>query len=125
MTDDRRRMVTNGEAWKRTGMSSLVTAILTAGSLIGYWQVNPPRDDPFKGAEANAMRLELEAKMDMRERRILNRIVTIEGRDEQIALAQVEIWRALRELPPPRWQRRVENLEVWVLKKDPAYELPP
>jgi hypothetical protein len=53
----------NGEHWRQTGTTSIVTAIATVASVIGYMHYNPPREDPFTGSEANALRVELERKI--------------------------------------------------------------
>lgn len=100
------KMITNGEGWKRSGLSSLVTALLTAGSLISYWQVNPPRPDPFTGHEANELRRELDQKII------------------QLSAGQQDLWRVVQTLPPERWQRRIEEIELWIVRQDNSYHPP-
>ena len=105
-------------------MSSVVTAVMTAGAMIGYWQVNPPRDDPYRGAQANELRLELERKIFEAERRLASRMVVIERTDQTIQETQQEMWNVIQSLPPERWQRRIEAIEVWIIKKDQDYTPP-
>ena len=120
-----RKMVTNGDAWRRTGISSLLTALITSSGLIGYWQINPPRPDPFTGEEATELRLELETKLEKQRRDLIGRMINIETDDQYLLQQQQEIWKALALLPPERWQRRIEALEDWALQSgDPNYEKP-
>lgn len=58
-----KKLLMNGEHWRQSGLSAVLTAAITAGTLIGYLQINPPRDDPFRGVEATELRRELEAKI--------------------------------------------------------------
>jgi len=51
----------NGEHWRQSSLSAVVTAAITAGTLIGYMQINPPREDPFRGVDGEALRLEIKA----------------------------------------------------------------
>lgn len=105
-------------------MSSIVTAAITAGALIGYWQVDPPRDDPFKGVQATELRRELERKITESEARQNSRMMNIERTDETIQQTQREMWLILNDLPPDRWRRRIEALEIWIIKQDNSYEVP-
>ena len=118
-------MVTNGDAWRRTGLGSFLAAILTSGSLIGYWQISPPRPDPFTGQEATELRREIEVKQETIRRELIGRMINIEEDDKYLNRQQQELWKALEKLPPPRWQRRIEALEDWALQSgDPNYEKP-
>lgn len=118
-------MVTNGEAWKRTGLSSFLTAAITAGGMIGYWQVNPPRPDPYTGMQATELRLEMEAKQEAIDRKHSMRMAGIEADIESLRKSQTDLWQVLAKLPPERWQRRIEALEDWALKSgDPNYDKP-
>ena len=105
-------------------MSSLITAALTVGAMMGYWQVNPPRDDPFRGTQANELRLELERKIAETERRLVQRMMIIERTDENIAATQREMWSIIQTLPPDRWRRRIEGIEIWIIKQDETYDVP-
>lgn len=119
------RMVTNGDAWRRTVIPSLLTAVITSSGLIGYWQINPPRPDPFTGEEATELRLEIEAKLERQRRELIGRMINMETDDQYLAKQQQEMWQALAKLPPERWQRRIEALEDWALKSgDPNYQKP-
>ena len=119
------KMVTNGEAWRRTGVSSLLTAIITSGGLIGYWQINPPRPDPFTGEEATELRREIETKQESIRREQIGRMISMRDDIQHLREDQSEIWKALAKLPPERWQRRIEALEDWALKSgDPNYKKP-
>ena len=122
------RMLTNGEAWKRMGMSSMVTAALTVGAMMGYWQVNPPRDDPYRGSQASAdqkeLRLELERKISEVERRMVQRMAVMDRRAENILTTQREMWTVIQTLPPDRWRRRIEGIEIWIIKQDDTYDVP-
>ena len=119
------KMVTNGDAWRRAGLGSFLTALITSGSLIGYWQVNPPRPDPFTGKEATELRREIETKLEKQRRELISRMINIETEDQYILQQQQELWKALALLPPERWQRRIEALETWALKSgDTNYRKP-
>ena len=106
-------MLTNGEAWRRTGMSSVITAMMTAG------------------AQANELRLELERKIQESERRLEQRMMTIERTDETIQQTQREMWNVISNLPPDEFEEDFENLrerirriEIWIIKKDDSYDVP-
>ena len=112
-------------------MSSLITAVMTAGAMIGYWQVNPPRDDPYRGIQATELRRELERKIADAERRMVQRMMIIERTDQTIQTTQQEIWNVIRDLPPDTFENEVEGLanrirsiEVWIIKKDQEYTPP-
>lgn len=107
------KTITNGEAWQRTAIGSLVSAAVTLGGVLGYFQVSPPRPDPFTGAEAESLRREI--KMDIQ--RLEDRAFTLE---DNIG----DVWSALSILPPDRWRRRIEALEIEAIKKNPNYDVP-
>ena len=105
-------------------MSSVITAAITAGAMIGYWQVNPPRPNPFTSVDATELRRELEQKIAESERRMIQRMVIIERTDRTIQESQLEMWNIIQTLPPDRWRRRIEALEIWIIKKDGSYDVP-
>ena len=116
--------VTNGQAWQRTAMGSLVSAVATLGGVIGYLQINPPRPDPFTGAQAESLRREIKMDIQRYQAEIETEILRLENRqfgsEENIG----DIWRAMSVLPPDRWRRRIEALEIEAIKKNPDYDVP-
>ncbi len=105
-------------------MSSVITAAITAGAMIGYWQVNPPRPNPFTSIDANTLRLEMERKIAESERRMVQRMTVIERNDENMAITQRQMWQVINSLPPDRWRRRIEGMEIWIIKQDETYDVP-
>lgn len=119
-------MVTNGQAWRRSGLMGGGTAIATATLVISWFQINPPRPDPFTGAQANALRVELErkfeGKLDRHEDQMIARIQTIEETLRRIGSGQTNLYRIVGDLPPDEFEDRVDKIELWIVKKDPNFE---
>lgn len=119
-------MVTNGQAWRRSGLMGGGTAIATATLVISWFQLNPPRPDPFTGAEANALRVELEQKFEKKLARhedlILDRIRIVEDTQRRINSGQTNLYRIVGDLPPDEFEDRVDKIELWIVKKDPNFE---
>lgn len=114
MPDPKRPMGLNGEHWRQTTIGSVVTAVITAGTMIGYFQVNPPRQDPFTGTEANALRIELASDTRREINRLNSALEKFASRLDYI----------VERLPPSSLDDRVQNLEDYHLKADPNFKRP-
>lgn len=129
MPDTKRRMGINGEHWRQTTIGSLATAIVTIAGMVGYFQVNPVRDDPFTGRQANELRRELEGKLADQKKSCEQRLAVIERRDEQLGAALNEVWRTIEALPPDTFENRVDELaervralEIYTVKHDTGFK---
>ncbi len=89
-----RRMVSNGDAWKRALVIGLIGLLSGSGGAITLGQVGVLRPDPFTGAQGNVLRLELERKIEEAESRADRRIDEIEKR-----LRELEIRSARQHYP--------------------------
>ena len=105
------KTITNGEGWRRTGFGSVISAAIALGSLLGYQQIYPPRPDPFTATMAVNLEQRLNRELEIFDQRIdKNEILLDRHRDFQH--------------PPPAWVARIEELELWVGRKDPDYRVP-
>lgn len=111
------KSLTNGEAWRRTIIGSATSAAVALGSVFGYLEFQPQRTDPFTGSEADALRREIKADREKSERRLETRLEASEA-------ALSDIWGRMSDLPPRRWRRRIEALEIEAIKKNPNYQIP-
>lgn len=122
------KMVSNGEAWKRTtigsSISSLGTAIAALVGFITYQEINPPRDDPFRGQEATELRRELESKLHRLDTQHSTRITILEAAQFEQLNEHSRLWQTINNLPPDDFEQRVEALEFWVIRQDSTYHPP-
>jgi len=114
----------DNEHLRQTTIGSLATAVVTLTGFILYQQINPPRDDPFRGEQATELRRELESKILAHEKSCSNRMATIERRLDQMDQAERELWAVVSALPPDEFEDRVRRLEFWVIKQDNTYTVP-
>ena len=118
----------DNEHLRQTTITSLATAVVTLAGFIAYQAISPPPDprpDPYTGTQGNELRLELESKIAAHEKSCGARLTANDRRLEQILSVQAEIWQTISHLPPERWRRRIEALEIVVIKKvDPDYDVP-
>ena len=75
-----RRMVSNGDAWKRALVIGLIGLLSGSGGALTLGQVGVLRPDPFTGQQGDSLRRELERKIEAAEARADKRIDEIEKR---------------------------------------------
>ncbi len=111
-----RRMGFSGDNWKQVAIQQGLGPVLAVSLMVTYLEnIYDPRPNPYTNIQAtkdlNGLRLEMESKLLAQKKFCENRLSIIERRNEQLALAQSEIWRTIEALPPDAFEQRIEKMD--------------
>ena len=127
MSDERESYSPTQRPWRQHATSSVVAAIVSVAGAFGVLKIEPILFEPKPAPKyqpnphtSEDMREALKLLRQMEEARIK----ALDERLKIVEQSQGDMWRSLATLPPPRWRRRIEALEIEAIKKNPGYEVP-